>query len=62
MTATHGNYQESPHTIFNQSLFSTVAIESRHWLWIVLIAFSVLPLVEIEKLFIRIFKPHDNAG
>ena len=41
-----------------QTLFQTVAIEWQHWLWIILIAFSVLPLVEIEKLFIRTFKPN----
>jgi calcium-translocating P-type ATPase len=41
-----------------QTLFQTVAIEWQHWLWIILIAFSVLPLVEIEKFFIRTFKPN----
>ena len=41
-----------------QTLFQTVAIELRHWLWIVLISFSVLPLVEIEKFCIRTFKPN----
>ena len=41
-----------------QTLFQTVAIESRHWIWIVLISFSVLPLVEIEKFCIRTFKPN----
>lgn len=37
-------------------LFGTVAISSEHWLWIIAIAFSVLPLVEIEKYCIRALK------
>ncbi|WP_305909678.1 cation-transporting P-type ATPase [Methylomarinum sp. Ch1-1] len=37
-------------------LFGTVAIDAEQWLPIILIAFTVLPLVEIEKLLIRVFK------
>jgi len=36
-----------------QTLFHTVSISLDHWLWITLVAFSVLPLVEIEKWVIR---------
>ncbi len=39
-----------------QRLFGTVAISARHWLWIVVVAFSVLPLVELEKWAIRALK------
>lgn len=36
-----------------QTLFGTVAISLDHWLWITLVAFTVLPLVEIEKWVMR---------
>lgn len=36
-----------------QTLFHTVSISVDHWLWIILVAFSVLPLVEIEKAVMR---------
>ncbi len=41
-------YTEVMHT-----LFGTVAISRYHWLWITGIAFSVLPLVELEKAMTR---------
>ncbi|MEE9356422.1 MAG: cation-transporting P-type ATPase [Methylococcaceae bacterium] len=39
-------------------LFGTVPISLDHWLLITAVAFSVLPLVEIEKAIIRKFKPN----
>lgn len=39
-----------------QILFGTVAISLDHWLWITAIGFTVLPLVEIEKVIIRKIK------
>ena len=46
-------------TYFEQMniLFGTVPITLDHWLLIILVAFSVLPLVEIEKAVIRSIKP-----
>jgi magnesium-transporting ATPase (P-type) len=48
-----------------QTLFGTVPISLDRWLLIIGIAFSVLPLVEIEKLCIRTYKraiAKQNAG
>ena len=39
-----------------QMLFGTVSINIEQWFWITLIAFSVLPLVEIEKVLLRKIK------
>ncbi len=44
-----------------QHLFGTIAISAREWQWIVAVAFSVLPLVEIEKMLIRFVKAN-HAG
>lgn len=39
-----------------QHLFGTFPISGREWLWIVAVAFAVLPLVELEKMLIRLVK------
>ncbi|MGR9099058.1 MAG: cation-transporting P-type ATPase [Gammaproteobacteria bacterium] len=44
-----------------QILFGTVAISAEHWLLITLTAFAVLPLVEIEKFFLRMYKKKFNT-